>query len=77
MDGSLFKKYEQRIYKNKTEKEEVLKYIKERTGVVLDGAEIALDNKKIKIQTSSTKKAFLRKGNVAGCLQEKGYTLSF
>lgn len=76
MDGNLFKKYEQRIQKNKTEKGELLHYIQEKTGVVLLEGEITLDNKKIKIQTSSTKKTFLQKGNINKCLKEKGYILS-
>lgn len=76
MDGSLFKKYEQRIQKNKTEKEELLRYIEEKTKVALLEGEISLTNKKITIQTSSTKKAFLQKGNISSWLKEKGYTLS-
>lgn len=76
MDGNLFKKYEQRIQKNKAEKEELLRYIEEKTGVALLEGEISLANKKITIQTSSTKKAFLQKGNINSCLKEKGYMLS-
>ncbi len=77
MDGNLFKKYEQRIKKNKTEKGELLHFIKEKTGVVLEEGEISLDNKKIKIQTSSTKKAFLQKGGISNLLKEKGYSFFF
>ena len=76
MEGSLFKKYEQRIQKNNTEKEELLRYIEEKTKVALLEGEISLANKKITIQTSSTKKAFLQKGNISSWLKEKGYTLS-
>ncbi len=76
MDGNLFKKYELRIQKNKTEKEELLRYIQEKTNVVLQEGEVTIDNKKIKIQTSSTKKTFLQKNNIELFLKEKGYHLS-
>lgn len=76
MDGSLFKKYEQRIQKNKTEKEELLRYIEEKTDVLLLEGEVVIDGKKIKIQTSSIKKTFLKKNNIELFLKEKGYQLS-
>lgn len=75
MDGNLFKKYEQRIQKNKTEKEELLLYIVEKTGVILEGEEVTVSSKKVKIQTSSTKKAFLQKGNIELYLKQKGFIL--
>ncbi len=76
MDGSLFKKYEQRIQKNKTEKGELLRYIEEKTDVLLLEGEVVIDGKKIKIQTSSIKKTFLKKNNIELFLKEKGYQLS-
>lgn len=76
MDGNLFKKYEQRIQKNKTEKEEILRYITEKTEITLEEKEIILSGKKIKIQTSSTKKMLLQKRGVQIFLKEKGYELS-
>jgi hypothetical protein len=76
MDGNLFKKYEQRIQKNKTEKEDLLRYIEEKTNVKIEEKEISLSGKNIKIHVSSTKKMVLQKSGISLIVKDKGYTLS-
>lgn len=76
MEGGLFKKYELRIQKNKDQKKEVLDYIKEISGIDLSEKEIQLEKNKIKIQTSSAKKAHLLRTKTKEFLQEKGFLLT-
>lgn len=75
MEGGLFKKYELRILKNKNEKQDLLKYIEEKTGVNLDEKEITIEGKKIKIQTTSTKRSLLNSRGLHLVVKEKGYVL--
>ncbi|MBP6888189.1 MAG: hypothetical protein KBC21_00655 [Candidatus Pacebacteria bacterium] len=75
MDGNLFKKYENSIKKNKNNKESILLYIQEKTGVILNEKEITIINKKIKITTSSTQRSILLTRNIKEIILEKGYYL--
>jgi hypothetical protein len=77
MEGGLFKKYELRIVKNTEDKKELIKYIEEKTLVLLNEKEIQIDNKKVKIQTSSTKRLMIISRDIKTVLKEKGYTLSY
>lgn len=76
MDQSLFKKHILQIKKIKNSKQEVLLFIQEVTGVILEQEEIIISKKKITIQTSSVKRSYLFKKGIKELLKEKGYELT-
>ncbi|MEN9881177.1 MAG: hypothetical protein RLZZ308_360 [Candidatus Parcubacteria bacterium] len=73
MDGNLFAKYTKTLEKKRSEKEDIVRYIYEVTGVLCTIEELVIDQKKVTICTSSVKKMILQKYNIQNVLQEKGY----
>ena len=55
--------------------EEILLYIQEKTGILLQEEEIQIRKKKIHLRTSSVKRNNLIQKNIQTILQEKGFTL--
>ncbi len=77
MDESFFVKYAIQIKKQKNSKEEVLLFIKERTGIELQEEMITISKKQITFTVSSIVKQRLHQKNVNSLLEEKGYTVKF
>ncbi len=75
MDKGLFGKYIHHIQKQKSNKEDICIYIKEKTGIELQDKEIQLTKKQITLHISSVLKQKLFQNNIEKFLQEKGYTL--
>jgi hypothetical protein len=77
MDESFFVKYAIQIKKQKNSKEEVLLFIKERTGIELQEEMITISKKQLTFTVSSIVKQRLYQKNVNSLLEEKGYTVKF
>lgn len=77
MDESFFVKYAIQIKKQKNSKEEVLLFIKERTGIELQEEMITISKKQITFTVSSIVKQRLYQKNVNSLLEEKGYIVKF
>jgi hypothetical protein len=77
MDESLFIKHFLQIKKQKKSKEEVLNYIKEKTGIILQEEMITVSKKQIIFQISSVIKQKLFQKDIVKVLEEKGYTTRF
>lgn len=77
MDESFFVKYAIQIKKQKNSKEEVLLFIKERTGIELQEEMITISKKQITFTVSSIVKQRLYQKNINSLLEEKGYTVKF
>jgi hypothetical protein len=77
MDEGLFKKYSVRIQEQQDSKKQILTYIKEKTGVVLEAEEVALSKKEVIICTTSVKKSRLSQKNIKVLLEENGYRLKW
>ncbi len=77
MDESFFVKYAIQIKKQKNSKEEVLLFIKERTGIELQEEMITISKKQLTFTVSSIVKQRLHQKNVNSLLEEKGYTVKF
>lgn len=75
MDENLFLKHLVNINKRKNNKEEIILYIKENTGVELDESTITLSKKIVTLHTSSVVKQRLFQKNITEILKQKGYTL--
>ena len=75
MDNSLFDKYKKVVEKRDEDKEIIINFIKEKTGVILDYNEIIIDEKKITLNISSIKKSILFKNKVGELLKELGFIL--
>lgn len=73
MDESLFIKHLVQIKKQKNSKEEVINYIKEKTGIELEELNITVSKKQITFNISSTIKQKLHQKNINKVLEEKGY----
>jgi hypothetical protein len=72
MDESLFIKHFLQIKKQKKSKEEVLNYIKEKTGIILQEEMITVSKKQIIFQISSVIKQKLFQKDIVKVLEEKG-----
>lgn len=77
MDGNLFTRHLKVLQYKKNEKQELINYLQEKTGILLTNEEITINTKKIIIVTSSVKKLMLQKHNSKSLLQDKGYTLQY
>ena len=75
MEKSLFEKHLSFVKKRKNNKEEILSFIKEKTGILLDEKEISLSKKEINLVVSSVKKARLIQKGAPEIIKQKGYTL--
>ncbi len=75
MDESLFVKHLIQIKKQKNSKEEVINYIKEKTGIELSGEMINISKKQISFTISSVLKQKLHQNNIIKILEEKGYVV--
>lgn len=75
MDESLFIKHLVNIKKQKNNKEEVILYIKEKTGIELSESMITLSKKEVTLHLSSVVKQKLFQKNIEELLKEKGYRL--
>ena len=75
MNEGLFEKYKKVIHKTQLEKDEVIKIIKETTGVFLKDDELELHNKLISFKISSVKRNSIFKKNIQQTLLKKGYTI--
>ena len=75
MDKNLFSKYTQQIKKQSNKKQEILSYIKEKTGIEIFETEIEIKKTIISFYISSSKKNTLHQKKIQEILKEKGYTL--
>ncbi len=75
MDESLFNKYINSVKKHKDNKDEIINYIKEKTGIILKEETIVISKKEIILYISSTLKHKLFQKNIKAILLEKGLTL--
>lgn len=75
MDEGLFKKHLINIKKRENSKDEILIYIKEKTGVILEKKEIVVSKNKITLNISSVVKQKLFQKNIIILLKEIGYIL--
>lgn len=74
MDESLFVKHFINLKQQKNSKEEIIIYIKEKTGIEIEETTINLSKKHILFQVSSVLKQKLHQINIAKILEDKGYT---
>jgi hypothetical protein len=74
MEESLFSKHILQIKKQKNKKEEVINFIKEKTGIFLQSEDITITKKNITFSTSSVVKQKLHQKNIQTILLEHGYT---
>lgn len=77
MEESFFVKYAIQIKKQKNSKEEVICYIKEKTGIELEEGMITVSKKQILFQISSVMQQKLFQKNITKILEENGYTTRF
>lgn len=77
MDDSLFVKYAIQIKKQKNSKDEVLLYIKEKTGIELQEEMFTITKKQISFTVSSVMKQKLFQKDVVKVMEEKGYGCRF
>jgi hypothetical protein len=77
MDESFFAKYALQIKKRNDSKDEIINYIKEKTGILLESETITLSQKKITFQISSVLKQKLFQKNIVKVLEEKGFQVRF
>lgn len=77
MDEGLFAKHLKRLNERSTIKQSILQLVKELTGVQLQEEELELQGKKLRILTSSTKRAVLIQRKLKESLLEKGYSVTF
>lgn len=75
MDEGLFKKYSRTLSQRKTLKEEIIQVLQEKAGVTLEEDEFILEQKKIRLLTSSVKKNILLQNGVKDILSSLGFTL--
>ena len=77
MNEGLFEKYSKVIRQKKSEKEELVAFIKETTGIEFNEEEIAIQKKNVAFHTSSVKKTILHSKKIRDFFIEKGYELKF
>lgn len=77
MDESLFVKHFLQIKKQKNSKDEIIAYIKEKTGIELEEGNITIAKKEILFQVSSVVKQKLFQKNINDVLNEKGFSTRF
>ncbi len=77
MDESLFVKHLIQIKKQKNSKEEVINYIKEKTGIDLNDNMITISKKEVIFIVSSVLKQKLHQKNISEVLKDKGYSTRF
>lgn len=75
MDEGLFKKHILRIQVHKEGKDEVLKLLEEKTGIVFLDEECVVSKKTVTFIVTSVQKNFLHSKKVDLFLKEKGYTV--
>lgn len=75
MDQGLFAKYLRKIESHTKNKEELISFLTEETGIEVEDRELSLEGKKIHLAISSVKKASLLKKGIRSLLEQKGYTL--
>lgn len=73
MDESLFIKHLFQIKRQKESKEEILSYIKEKTGIELEEGMITVSKNKITFQVSSIVRQRIFQKGIIKLLEEKGY----
>ncbi|MCF7843969.1 glycogen/starch/alpha-glucan phosphorylase [Candidatus Gracilibacteria bacterium] len=77
MDESLFIKHALQIRKQKNSKEELINYIKDKTGIELEENMITSTKKVVTFTVSSVLKQKLHQKNISKVLEEKGYSTRF
>lgn len=75
MDEGLFKKHILRIQVHKEGKDEVLKLLEEKTGIIFSDKECIVSKKTITFTISSVQRNFLHSKKIDLFLKEKGYTI--
>lgn len=75
MNEGLFEKYKKVLHKKQLEKDEVIKIIKETTGILLKDNELELHNKLISFKISSVKRNSIFKKNIQQKFLKKGYSI--
>lgn len=75
MDESFFIKHLIQIKKQKNSKEELLLYIKEKTGIELEEIMITISKKIVTFTVSSVIKQKLHQKNISKILEDKGYII--
>lgn len=76
MDEGLFKKHLQTLSKRNDQKQAVISLIQTRTGITLEEDDFILEQKKVKLFTSSAKKNTLLQKGIKDILSSSGYELS-
>ena len=77
MDESLFIKHALQIRKQKNSKDEIVTYIKEKTGIELQEEMFSVSKKQVIFSVSSVIKQKLFQKNIEKILEERGYITKF
>lgn len=77
MDESLFIKHALQIRKQKNSKDEIITFIKERTGIEIHEEMFSVSKKQVTFSVSSVIKQKLFQKNIIKILEEKGYITNF
>ncbi len=75
MDDSLFSKYKKKIDEYSNLKRFLIETVETETGLKLEEDEINILDKDIRLNISSTKRAFIFKSKLRDALKEKGFNL--
>ena len=75
MDQSLFKKHTNSLENRKNNKQEIISYIEQQTGVLLEEKNISISKKTITFHISSVVKQKLFQNKIEKLLLVKGFTL--
>ena len=75
MKEGLFKKYNIQLEQRTHIKKEVIQYIQEKTGIILQEENIVILKKVISLYVSSTLKQKLFQKNISKILKDKGFHL--
>lgn len=77
MNEGLFEKYGKVLQQKKSEKEELVIFIKETTGIDFNEEEIVIQKKSVVFHTTSVKKTILHSKKIRDFFIEKGYECRF
>ncbi len=77
MEQGLFDKYKKELQKRTQNKEVVILYIQEVTGILLTEDVIELKKKQINLHISSTQKNHFHTKNLKELLKKEGYILNY
>ncbi len=75
MDGSLFSKIQSLIDIKTKEKNEVISFLKEKTGIEIKEEQIEIKGKKVFLYLDSNQKILFIKNKGDSFIKEKGFTL--